>query len=62
MKLYCTDLYARVHQLSDLVAHKRVEVRVEAVDGSIDAHGDTRLVHLVEQRRDTGGYQMCSAP
>lgn len=48
--------------MRDLLAHERVEVRVEAVHGAVDADGDPRLGHLVDERGDPGGDQVGGAP
>lgn len=61
-KLKSTYLYAWPHKLRYLLAHERVKVGVEPVDGAVDADGDARLVHLVEQRGDAGRHQVRRAP
>lgn len=53
---------ARPDQRGDLLRHERVEVRVEAVHGAVDAHSDSGLVHLVDQRRYACGDQVRGAP
>lgn len=38
-----------------------MEVRVEAVDGAVDAHSDHGVAHLVEEGCDAGGHQVSRA-
>lgn len=49
-------------KLRNLLAHKRVEVRVEPVDGAVDPDGHPRLLHLVDEGGDARGDQVRRAP
>ena len=54
--------YLVLLQRADLVDHEVVEVRMESVDGTVDANRDVVLAHLDEERRYAGRRQVGRPP
>lgn len=60
------DVYNITHlvrlQRADLLDHEVVEVRMESVDGTVDADRHVVLAHFDEERGDTRRRQMSRPP